>query len=255
MAWRPGLHALLWGTPRADALSPGGGRLAQRESASFTPRRSLVRSQYRPQHQASSEAPCTGLIVSGSPAGAVSSTTSTRSRARRMHEQASEPPDGPDDRDDGERFADSASRHVQITPEAAEWIDARDFNCGHPDDDRPGREEHPARKPERPTAIGPAQETGARADADGKAERAGRPDGCQADVGIVRDGGQLGRPFPVTLGTDILRQATARPADQVPGQAAAIGGAGHWALPRAGCLALPGARRGKREAETRASSS
>jgi hypothetical protein len=26
-----------------------GGRLAQRESASFTPRRSLVRSQYRPQ--------------------------------------------------------------------------------------------------------------------------------------------------------------------------------------------------------------
>ena len=36
-------------------LSPGtqprtsSGRLAQRESASFTPRRSLVRSQYRPQ--------------------------------------------------------------------------------------------------------------------------------------------------------------------------------------------------------------
>jgi hypothetical protein len=30
------------------ALKPGGGRLAQRESASFTPRRSLVRSQYRP---------------------------------------------------------------------------------------------------------------------------------------------------------------------------------------------------------------
>src|SRR6202020_321208 len=54
MAWRPGLYALVWGTPRADALSPGGGRLAQRESASFTPRRSLVRSQYRPRSSAAS---------------------------------------------------------------------------------------------------------------------------------------------------------------------------------------------------------
>src|SRR6266567_7165128 len=37
---------------RGTALSAGGrGRLAQRESASFTPRRSLVRSQYRPPKQ------------------------------------------------------------------------------------------------------------------------------------------------------------------------------------------------------------
>src|SRR6266571_1267713 len=35
------------------ASVPGGGRLAQRESASFTPRRSLVRSQYRPPSVAS----------------------------------------------------------------------------------------------------------------------------------------------------------------------------------------------------------
>ena len=36
------------GTPWTEVCVPGGGRLAQRESASFTPRRSLVRSQYRP---------------------------------------------------------------------------------------------------------------------------------------------------------------------------------------------------------------
>src|ERR1022692_3007610 len=35
--------------PAAQRKSCGHGRLAQRESASFTPRRSLVRSQYRPQ--------------------------------------------------------------------------------------------------------------------------------------------------------------------------------------------------------------
>jgi hypothetical protein len=38
------------GPSAPEAVSErGGGRLAQRESASFTPRRSLVRSQYRPQ--------------------------------------------------------------------------------------------------------------------------------------------------------------------------------------------------------------
>src|SRR4029077_20937223 len=42
---------------------PGGGRMAQRESASFTPRRSLVRSQYRPRCKASSVAPRTALIL------------------------------------------------------------------------------------------------------------------------------------------------------------------------------------------------
>src|SRR5215813_11461808 len=35
-------------TRPARTIRPGDGRLAQRESASFTPRRSLVRSQYRP---------------------------------------------------------------------------------------------------------------------------------------------------------------------------------------------------------------
>jgi hypothetical protein len=35
-------------SPRRAAPTTSGGRLAQRESASFTPRRSLVRSQYRP---------------------------------------------------------------------------------------------------------------------------------------------------------------------------------------------------------------
>ena len=48
MASRLGRHALLWVRPRWMASVPGCGRLAQRESASFTPRRSLVRSQYRP---------------------------------------------------------------------------------------------------------------------------------------------------------------------------------------------------------------
>jgi hypothetical protein len=52
---RPGAgHALVCVSPRAAriAVRPGGeGRLAQRESASFTPRRSLVRSQYRPPGQ------------------------------------------------------------------------------------------------------------------------------------------------------------------------------------------------------------
>jgi hypothetical protein len=43
-----GPHALRLGAPGRTDSAPGGGRLAQRESASFTPRRSLVRSQYRP---------------------------------------------------------------------------------------------------------------------------------------------------------------------------------------------------------------
>ena len=38
----------------------GGGRLAQRESASFTPRRSLVRSQYRPPSSAAGSEQGTG---------------------------------------------------------------------------------------------------------------------------------------------------------------------------------------------------
>src|SRR5437879_10855136 len=42
-----GPDALVCGGQRAGT-GPGAGRLAQRESASFTPRRSLVRSQYRP---------------------------------------------------------------------------------------------------------------------------------------------------------------------------------------------------------------
>jgi hypothetical protein len=41
--------ATLWNA--GNASRAGGGRLAQRESASFTPRRSLVRSQYRPHRQ------------------------------------------------------------------------------------------------------------------------------------------------------------------------------------------------------------
>jgi hypothetical protein len=50
---RPGCATLWrrrgWPADRATVPIPsGGGRLAQRESASFTPRRSLVRSQYRP---------------------------------------------------------------------------------------------------------------------------------------------------------------------------------------------------------------
>ena len=43
---RPGCVSLWW--PADGAPSLASGRLAQRESASFTPRRSLVRSQYRP---------------------------------------------------------------------------------------------------------------------------------------------------------------------------------------------------------------
>ena len=43
---RPGCVSLWW--PAGGGPGPGVGRLAQRESASFTPRRSLVRSQYRP---------------------------------------------------------------------------------------------------------------------------------------------------------------------------------------------------------------
>ncbi len=46
-----------YGFPRrAPAGARRGGRLAQRESASFTPKRSLVRSQYRPPHSSRSEA-------------------------------------------------------------------------------------------------------------------------------------------------------------------------------------------------------
>src|SRR5215469_4651050 len=44
-----GLDALLCGGCGAVMLPLVPGRLAQRESASFTPRRSLVRSQYRPR--------------------------------------------------------------------------------------------------------------------------------------------------------------------------------------------------------------
>src|SRR5215469_16237413 len=44
-----GLDALLCGGCGAVMPPPVPGRLAQRESASFTPRRSLVRSQYRPR--------------------------------------------------------------------------------------------------------------------------------------------------------------------------------------------------------------
>src|SRR5712691_6584471 len=47
-AWLCGRYALPWVRPGRRFVVPGGGRLAQRESASFTPRRSLVRSQYRP---------------------------------------------------------------------------------------------------------------------------------------------------------------------------------------------------------------
>src|SRR6478736_6083081 len=46
----------------------GPGRLAQRESASFTPKRSLVRSQYRPPHYRRSE-PCPGFWARPSPLG------------------------------------------------------------------------------------------------------------------------------------------------------------------------------------------
>src|SRR5260370_26245013 len=49
-ALRAGTHALVFVSPgRSARRLAGHGRLAQRESASFTPRRSLVRSQYRPQ--------------------------------------------------------------------------------------------------------------------------------------------------------------------------------------------------------------
>ena len=43
----PAGYVSLW-WPAGGGPGPGHGRLAQRESASFTPRRSLVRSQYRP---------------------------------------------------------------------------------------------------------------------------------------------------------------------------------------------------------------
>ena len=45
---RGGAHALVCLSPSAPGIRCEPGRLAQRESASFTPRRSLVRSQYRP---------------------------------------------------------------------------------------------------------------------------------------------------------------------------------------------------------------
>ena len=45
---------LSWGPAPKGQRVTGGGRLAQRESASFTPRRSLVRSQYRPPSSAAS---------------------------------------------------------------------------------------------------------------------------------------------------------------------------------------------------------
>ena len=57
--------ALAYGDARDAAArdrlkSRGSGRLAQRESASFTPRRSLVRSQYRPLSSAASSGQGTG---------------------------------------------------------------------------------------------------------------------------------------------------------------------------------------------------
>ncbi len=46
----------VWFSPSAPRGADHPGRLAQRESASFTPKRSLVRSQYRPPYRCSSEA-------------------------------------------------------------------------------------------------------------------------------------------------------------------------------------------------------
>jgi hypothetical protein len=56
---RPGCVSLWW--PAGGGPRPWRGRLAQRESASFTPRRSLVRSQYRPPRSPASSPRGTGL--------------------------------------------------------------------------------------------------------------------------------------------------------------------------------------------------
>jgi hypothetical protein len=56
---RAGCVSLWW--PAGGGPRPWRGRLAQRESASFTPRRSLVRSQYRPPRSQASSPRGTGL--------------------------------------------------------------------------------------------------------------------------------------------------------------------------------------------------
>ena len=58
---RPGYVSLWWPADGGPGL--GDGRLAQRESASFTPRRSLVRSQYRPPGIDQVRSSKTGLIL------------------------------------------------------------------------------------------------------------------------------------------------------------------------------------------------
>jgi hypothetical protein len=65
----PRTCATLWKRRDADMgsagpIQTGSGRLAQRESASFTPRRSLVRSQYRPPSSAAGSDHGTGLVWS-----------------------------------------------------------------------------------------------------------------------------------------------------------------------------------------------
>ena len=68
--------ALRYGAPGTPLAAPSPGRLAQRESASFTPRRSLVRSQYRPPGQLHIEtARVSGRSRAGRFPGAWRSTT------------------------------------------------------------------------------------------------------------------------------------------------------------------------------------
>jgi hypothetical protein len=92
-------------SPPAGGPTTSGGRLAQRESASFTPRRSLVRSQYRPPGQTPCRSPST------SPLGAIPVTVSTQ----RKHPARS--PGAADPHHRGSAAARALGGHRPVGPE------------------------------------------------------------------------------------------------------------------------------------------
>src|ERR1035441_3432253 len=83
-------------------------------------------------------------------------------------------------------------------------------------------------------ASGPGQAAGAADGAGRVAKRAGSAPGREGDAGVVQDGGEFGGPFAVAFVADVIGEAAAGAADEVPGEALGEGVPGHRVLPGAG---------------------